>query len=150
MGKSRLLRLSALLMLLWYLACTAGFNLHTCLHSGKTSVVAFAGVQSCTPADVSCGCCSHCCSLYEDAAAECIGTECCENEFRTVYANAVLPERQSCPDVWIIYDFICAAVVPGHASVPGFSPCESISLGREDASGYHPADRCMLYCVFRI
>lgn len=147
MGKSALLRLSALLMLVWYLACTAGFNLHTCLHSGETSVIAFAGVQPCSPEHTSCGCCSHCCS-QEDADS--VGTECCDDEFRTVYANAVLPERQSCPDAWVLWDFICTAVVPGHPSAPDPIPCVSRSMSMEDAPGYHPADRCMLYCVFRI
>lgn len=150
MGKSRLLRLSAFLMLLWYLACTAGFNLHTCLHSGETSVVAFAGVQTCTPAHVSCGCCSHCSTQEAGSAEESIGTECCEDDFRTVYANAVLPERQSCPDVWHLWNCICDAAVPGHASVPGILPCAPVPVSMEGAQGYEHADKCLLYCIFRI
>lgn len=82
MSKERIIRTFAAFFAVWYLICVVGFDIHTCRHSGESSVVSLVTGISC--ADIHPGHCGGCCGgTHQDAChnPDCIsGQECCSND----------------------------------------------------------------------
>ena len=113
--KEKLLRLSAMLLVLWYCFSVIGFNVHTCRASGRSFIATFASGLSCSDIhpEHTCGhghssCCqghghSHdapsccqsdtpsCCSSHGELSFEC--QDCCDDDHLALRLTGCVNEK---------------------------------------------------------
>ena len=103
--KDRILRFSALLLVLWYCFSVIGFGVHTCNASGKSFIATFVGGLSCEDIHPENDCCCHhhasekqepaCCGtsaqLPEYSTEDC----CCSNDYHvlTITGNSIEDDK---------------------------------------------------------
>lgn len=94
MKRNVLIRVSAVIMLIWYSLSIIGFNVHTCSASDRSFIVTFLEDMSCEsihPSDhcgaeqTCCCCCSHHTSEHHSDSDESIDEpDCCTNDYQVL------------------------------------------------------------------
>ena len=82
--KKLMMKISALLLIVWYCMSIIGFGVHTCKGSGQTFVVSFAESSSCADIHPEHHCCSsdnHCCESDHSTLDV---QKCCSNEYQMI------------------------------------------------------------------
>lgn len=112
--KERLLRISALLLVIWYCFSVIGFNVHTCRASGESFVATVLTGISCEDIHPEHACCtghckSHCsssCRHHEAETAFNIDKKCCSDDYHVLLLTGAVPDDDRSDDYPIAsFDF---------------------------------------------
>ena len=164
------MNMSAALLVVWYCMSIIGFDVHTCMSSGRTFIAAFTETLACAdihPESHSCGesCCnehhdtpSFCCSeSREDTASlnrglESIGTRsCCSNEYQVIQLSGCRTTGES-DDKYSFSKVLCPCIVDlpvRYIALAKYS-AKNIEVLEPDSGLIMPDDVCVVFGVWRI
>ncbi len=106
--KGRVLRFSALLLVLWYCFSVIGFGIHTCKASDRSFVATFVGGLTCADIhpDHKCDkdhCCSHashdCCGHSDKGRASIQTESCCSNDYHALVITGCTSDDEDRDDI---------------------------------------------------
>ena len=152
------MNISAALLVVWYCVSIIGFDVHTCMSSGKTFIATFAEGVAC--ADIHpehhC-CCASCADLdhHDDHDApghESVDTSsCCSNEYQVIQLSGCRTQDDS--DDKHFFDKIsysCIADVPVAYIAYARYYAEHVQFLEPDSGVLPPGDLCATFGVWRI
>lgn len=159
--KERMLRLSSLLLVLWYCFSVVGFDIHTCKGSGKSFVSTFIGGTSCEDIHPEHKCDeAKCCAGSHKSIKDCcqgadtcgeyhiVPESCCSNDYLALTLTGGTSEeryRYDDTQVQIFYS------VPSADNIPFIHPiCNSDKLKIPDQRSVSRRDILSLNAVWRI
>ena len=151
--KKFMMKISAMLLVVWYCLSIIGFGVHTCKGSGQTFVITFAESSSCADIHPEHHCSKshssrcHCCESYNhcfDSARTTVDVQkCCSNEYRMIYLSGC---RQS-----VESDFNKLDVGPVCINIPVYSVSDcSASLYAENLQFWDPCIWELIPCDYQV
>ena len=159
--KKLLMKISAVLLIVWYCMSIIGFDVHTCVGSGRTFIATFAEGTSCTDIHPE----HHCCNsgskdVHEHGCHEtssCCHSEqtvdnrtCCSNEYQVIMLSGCRSFSESDSED---FDFrmICPAITcPMTCVASAEFPAEQLQFWDSDSGVIPPYDYQSVYGVWRI
>lgn len=109
-------KITALLLMMWYSMSIIGFGVHTCSGSGESFVVTFVEGLECEDIhpEHHChkgACCSHSHSCCEDTAHEKVAPEsCCSSDYQVLALTGTVPDEKNGIEDMISFDYICSDI----------------------------------------
>lgn len=155
------MKISALLLVVWYSMSIIGFDVHTCLSSGRTFIATFAEGISCADIHPEHHCCktecreihghdchetSSCCHSEQEVDAK----KCCSNEYQVIHLSgcrSVSDTDSDDLDIRMVYPTI-NNIVSYIASVA--FPAEKHQFWDPDSGAIQPFDYQSVYGIWRI
>ena len=147
--KKLMMKISAMLLVVWYCMSIIGFDVHTCKGSGQTFVVTFAESNSCADIHPEHHCCKshaveshccqsedHCCDLEHSALDV---QKCCSNEYQMILLSGCRSSVESDYEV-VDIESICI-------NIPIYSLSDyAASLHVENLQFWDPYIGCLRPC----
>ena len=164
------MNISAALLVIWYCMSIIGFDVHTCMSSGRTFIATFADGVSCAdihPEHHCCGasCCSghhhetSCCSsehcdevLLEHNNAETLDTKsCCSNEYQAILLSGCRTDSDSDNKYsFSEVSYPCIMNVPVISFAMAKYHADHVQFLEPDSGVHQPGDLCVTFGVWRI
>ena len=164
------MNISAALLVVWYCMSIIGFDVHTCMSSGRTFISSFAESTTCADVHPEHHCCgSSCCSGYHHEASCCssehcdempaeqnctetVGSRsCCSNDYQVILLSGCRADNDS-DDKYsfsnISYTFI-EDISAGYIAMARYH-AEHIQFLEPDSGVLSPGDFCATFGVWRI
>ena len=146
--------MSAALLAIWYCMSIIGFDVHTCMSSGRTFVSAFTESLACADIHPEHHCCAGpCCSDHHDHEhEESVDTKsCCSNDYQVIQLSGCRTNDDS-EDKYSFckVSFPCVADVPVRYVAMAKYHAEHIQFIEPDSGVLPPGDLCATFGVWRI
>ena len=158
--KKFLMNISAALLVIWYCMSIIGFDVHTCMSSGRIFIATFAEGMACADVHPEQHCCgSSCCSSHhhEDHEDEHHGSSivdtqsCCSNEYQVILISGSRADNDS-EDKYSLSRVLCPCVsgIPVSYLSSAKYHAGHIQFLEPDSGVNQPGDICVVFGVLRI
>lgn len=170
--KKLLMNMSAVLLAVWYCMSIIGFDVHTCMSSGRTFIAAFTEGVACSDIHPEHHCCgASCCSGHHHHEASCCSSEhcdempsehnsaqtsvdaksCCSNEYQVILLSGCRTdydsdEKHSFSKV----SYPCILDIPVAYIAMAKYHADHIQFLEPDSGVHQPGDLCVAFGVWRI
>ena len=155
------MKISALLIIVWYSMSIIGFDVHTCLSSGRTFIATFAKGVSCTDIHPEHHCCkSDCCGTHDHdnhetssccpSEQEVAAKKCCSNEYQVIDLSGCrsITETDS-DDLNVRMEYPVIEYSAMDITAAAF-PAEQLQFWDPDSGAIKPYDYQSVYGIWRI
>ena len=143
--------MSAALLAIWYCMSIIGFDVHTCMSSGRTFVTAFTESLACADIHPEHHCCADSCCSSEKHEESVGAKSCCSNDYQVIQLSGYRTNDDS-EDKYSFskVSFPCVADVPVRYVAMAKYHAEHIQFLEPDSGVLPPGDLCATFGVWRI
>ena len=154
------MKISAMLLVVWYCMSIIGFDVHTCNASGQTFVVTFAEGNTCADVHPEHHCCkshkaeSHCCQSENhccDSQYSAIDVQkCCSNEYQMILLTGCRSSVESDHDMLDIESICINIPICSMSDHAASLHAENLQFWDSDIGDMMPCDCQVTYGVWII